>query len=114
MKEIKWSEITKDTPIEEVKMIHQKIWDYVIEHGDKPKTPYLCCCAACEYKNTQGIKCVSCPIIWPENRFGDHVCHDINGLHTKWANAIGERKIELACQIRDIPWKFEMEEKENV
>lgn len=34
-----WPEITEETPIEEVKRIHQMIWDYVIENGEKPDTP---------------------------------------------------------------------------
>lgn len=44
-----WPEITKNTPIEKVKKIHQQIWNYVIEHGKKPKTPYYFDCVACEY-----------------------------------------------------------------
>lgn len=112
-----WPEITKDTPIEEVKKIHQRIWDYAIEHGHKPDTPYKCNCVACEYDEKHICLCRSCPIVWPENINGDNYCCDIDsysGLHDLWIKATDKEKTELARQIRDLPWKFEMEEKKNV
>lgn len=53
MDEVKYSKITKDTPIEELKRIHQAIWDYVIENNRKPCTPYVSNCVACEYARTE-------------------------------------------------------------
>lgn len=53
MDEVKYSKITEDTPIEELKRIHQAIWDYVIENNRKPCTPYVSNCVACEYARTE-------------------------------------------------------------
>lgn len=44
-----WPKITDDTPLEEIKRIHQQIWQYVVENGEKPKTPYIQNCVLCEY-----------------------------------------------------------------
>lgn len=101
MEELKWPKITKDTPIEEAKRIHQQIWNYAIEHEKKPNTSYMADCVACEYDNLYEKGCLSCPILWP-----DAYCH-LGGLYTQWRHAIGKEKAELACQIRDLPWKFE-------
>lgn len=101
MEDYIWPKITEDTPLEEIKKIHQRIWDYAIEYGHRPETPYMSDCIACEYDDLHKRGCCSCPILWP-----DAHCHS-GGLYTKWRNTIGDEKIELARQIRDLPWKFE-------
>lgn len=105
-----WPKITKDTTIEKAKKIHQKIWNYVIEHGTKSKTPYYADCATCEYCEIYKHSCQACPIIWPKNHRGERTCSGRGGLFIEWFNATGDEKIELASQIRDLPWKFETEE----
>lgn len=125
MKNYIWPKITKDTPIEEVKKIHQQIWDYVIEHGEKPMTPYASDCAACEYDELYEGRCRSCPIVWPADDDDEGRCCNIpldddapenwwtrpvSGLYGRWDRSTGEERTELARQIRDLPWKFETEE----
>lgn len=99
---MEWPEITKDTPIEEVKRIHQQIWDYVIEQGYKPNVPYVAKCAACAYNEAHFENCRDCPIVWPND-----VCYGKAGLFDMWEKEYGQEKTELARQIRDLPWKFE-------
>lgn len=123
-----WPEISKDTPIEEVKRIHQKIWDYVIEHGEKPDTPYTFDCVACEYaslkidthkmvdviddfKNHYEAHnfCYNCPIKWPNNQW----CPSLDSIFRKWFDENGPSNMaNIAKQIRDLPWKFEVGEDE--
>lgn len=110
MSEMHWPEITKGTPLTEVKRIHQAIWDYAIEHGEKPKTPYISDCAGCEY--TSGL-CSYCPICWPENSYFEKICI-LGGLFTQWRETSGQEKVDLVCKIRDLPFKYELEEKKNV
>lgn len=110
MSEMHWPEITKDTPLTEVKRIHQAIWDYVIEHGEKPNAPYISTCVGCEYAS--GL-CPYCPICWPENPNFVKTCI-FGGLFTQWRSASGQEKVDLAHQIRDLPFKYELEEKKNV
>lgn len=109
MEEVKWPEITEDTPIEEVKQIHKKIWSYAIKHGEKPVTQYLNDCAACEYQRRQHVlgKCITCPIDWPKGR----TCVYSKSIYNKWlrANMLITRKY-LANIIRNVPWKFEKED----
>lgn len=105
-----WHEITVDTPIEEIKRIHKDIWNYVIEHGKKPETPYCANCIVCEYNLIIGGDCCDCSIIWPKNSDGKRVCYDVGGLFIKWDQSSDPEKTELARQIRDLPWKFESEE----
>lgn len=104
---MEWPKITKDTPIEEVKRIHQQIWDYAIEYGHKPFTPYVYDCICCVYDNLYGRTCNFCPILWPINDDGGPYCCSPNGLYLKWSYASGDEQTELARQIRDLPWKFE-------
>lgn len=61
-----WPEITSDTTLDELKEIHERIWNYAIENLRKPSTPYCNDCAFCEYMRKM-IKwpacfCVGCPI----------------------------------------------------
>lgn len=107
-----WPIITKDTPLEEIKAIHQRIWDYVIEHGKKPETPYVSNCVACEYDDLFFLSlpgnCYFCPIIWPNG-----CCFSFHGnwLYSKWQKEKNpEKKTELAHQIRDLPFKYESED----
>lgn len=107
---MEWPKINADTSIEEVKKIHEDIWNYAIEHGEKPETPYASDCAVCEYVIMSAKFCRDCPIIWPENSDRFRVCYGVEGLYNKWDSKIGQEKTELARQIRDLPWKFESEE----
>lgn len=121
-----WPKISKDTPLTEVKRIHQAIWDYVIEHGKKPDTPYRCDCAGCEYDSLYEIKfegctheeCERCPIYWPETEEtgNKHFCVGVKkfGLFDKWLCAKGEEKVEIAHQIRDLPFKYELDDNKNL
>lgn len=103
-----WFKIAKDDPIGEVKKIHQKFWDYVIEHGKEPNIP----CYFMEISPVCHIvsRCDECPIVWPFNGSHMRLCITNNGLYSRWREATGEEKTELARQIRDLPWKFEQEE----
>lgn len=127
-----WPEITKDTPIEEVKRIHQQIWDYVAEYGRKPDDvyfKYMFGCAPCHYAyrnnciNEPTILidrfkrpynshpfCRICPIKWPNNQ----ACTFPNSLFTKWDyEQDPPQKAKLAKEIRNLPWKFEEGEDET-
>lgn len=117
-----WPEITKDTPLTDVKRIHQAIWDYVIEHGEKPDTPYHGNCVGCEYEflydRSIDTICEICPIYWPKTADGKRSCigKHCSGLFDMFLYAI---KYDLdyrpiAKQIRDLPFKYELEEKQNV
>lgn len=114
-----WPEITKDTPLTEVKRIHQTIWDYVIEHGEKPDTPYRGDCIGCEYDilyNKSLDSCEFCPIYWPKTIDGAHSCvgeYD-SGLYDRFMNGGDFERLEVAKQIRNLPFKYELEEKKNV
>lgn len=110
--------ITKRTVLEELKHVHQEIWNYVIEHGEKPQTIYRNDCVCCEYvmlenryKNLTREKCDKCPILWPQNLKKMRYCDGPGGIYTTWhlCNIPNERQ-KLAKQIRDLPWKFESEE----
>lgn len=103
---MEWPEITKDTPMEELKRIHQQIWDYAIVFGYKPKTPYKSNCVACHWKSVHKKTCRHCPIIWP-GKFIPYLC--IFSLYGEWTTATEDKKVELAKQIHDLPWKFERE-----
>lgn len=70
--------ITKETPLEMVEEIHHRIWDYVIENGHKPHTPYINDCAACAYA---GADCKNCPITWSFNGRLTGTCYD-NGIYS--------------------------------
>lgn len=120
MSEMHWPEITKDTPLTEVKRIHQAIWNYVIEHGEKPDTPYHGDCVGCEYEflypRSIDTLCKICPIYWPKTADGTRSCiGDCNsGLYDRFMNGGDFERLEVAKQIRDLPFKYELEEKQNV
>lgn len=119
MSEMHWPKITKDTPLTEVKRIHQAIWDYAIEHGEKPETPYNSNCAACNYAKMLSQfgdeYCSRCPIVWPRIPTSVYInrCFSTGGPYSKWRNSTGEEKTELARQIRDLPFKYELEDMKN-
>lgn len=105
-----WPEITKDTPPEEIKRIHQQIWQYVVENGKKPETPYMFDCVACAYNysvlcNGMFRICEKCIINWPVVSNESGPCGD---LFYQWYE---ERSKELAEKIRYIPFKYELEKK---
>lgn len=107
-----WPEITADTPIEEIIRIHRLIWDYAIEYGCKPYTPYEHDCAFCEYgtcialQKENGSKCEYCLGSWGNPSYPDgstHACERNHGLYRRWLDAYSKESDELAAQIRDIP-----------
>lgn len=127
---MEWPEITADTPLEEVKRIHQMIWNYVIVHREKPVTPYENNCAFCEYgyqvakdKNDydRGLlidgaynMCKYCPGDWTHEDVlpgSDFACERNYGLFYRWNHLRhGTYKEDtqditrnLAKRIRDIP-----------
>lgn len=108
----KWPEITKDTPLEEVRRIHKRIWQYVVDHGKKPETPYLHGCVLCEYDLAFGNGgCLKCPVIpysleKTNEPITSPMLHCLNGLYYLWRNAsLRSKKTEFAVKIRDIPFK---------
>lgn len=108
MSEMHWPEITKDTPLTEVKRIHQAIWDYVIEHGEKPNTPYRGNCACCEYDSLFNDDCSACPI----TPFTEISC--CGGLYKDWCDADSDKKAKIAKLIHDILFESKLEEKQDV
>lgn len=103
-----WPKITKNTPLEEIKRTHQQIWQYVVENGEKPNTPYLHHCVLCEYasiirgESKKGI-CNYCPV----DVYNASCC--LNGLFRKWAFGTDEIKELYAKAIRDVPFKYDLE-----
>lgn len=54
-------------------------------------------------------RCRYCPVIWPVRFNGYTICAGPWGLWTKWKRCFDPgSKTELARQIRDIPWKYEV------
>lgn len=104
---MEWPEITKDTPIEEVMRIHRRIWDYVIEHGEKPVTPYASDCAFCQYYEAHFDEYITncndvCLGDWGEGLW----C--MTSIYGMWLCTGDEIEYkELAKQIRDIKLKEE-------
>lgn len=102
-----WPEITVNTTLDELKEIHKRIWNYAIEHGRKPDTPYSCNCACCEYSLLRFVEsgcilrwwCHYCPL-------GEELCCE-GGLYSKWISATKndpEEAKHLATLIRDAPF----------
>lgn len=131
---MEWPEITANTPVEEVVRIHKMIWDYVIEHEEKPDTPYLNNCAFCEYghqvakdkgdfyhkydwySKTVTNMCKYCPGDWSHEDIpagSDFACERNYGLFYRWNNTRlktdgQDLSAKLAKQIRDIPIRTEI------
>lgn len=110
-----WPPITKDTPLEEIKRIHQQIWQYTIDHGIKPITYiYDNDCVLCQYDTIMSglddALCSHCPAYFN----GEHdAC--LGGMLQDYISAIRvdhDKNLakRLAEQIRDIPFKYEMKE----
>lgn len=97
-----WPEITVDTTLDELKEIHERIWNYAIEHYQKPETPYFSNCACCEYDmiSEPVTICRYCPL-------GQDFC-EAGGIYYRWVQAITQRDVEeakrLATLIRDAPF----------
>ena len=110
MTDYEWPIITKDTPLSEIKEIHRRIWDYVIEHGEKPETPYVYDCVLCEYSDirydVRGIRsCSECPARWPGKLAR---CYVLGTDYSGWCEESDpEKKRLLAMKIRDIEFKEE-------
>lgn len=102
-----YPDITEDTPMEEFMRIHKDFWNYVVEHGDRPPSRFFNGVSPiCQF-----FECAYCPIVWPENDNGERLCTIRNGLAHRWDVATGDKKTELARQIRDLPWKFEQKKR---
>lgn len=112
---MEWPKITIDTPREELIRIHEQIWNYTIEHGDKPYTPYFGDCAACEF---DGIFLLTKPYLFPVGLtssvckfcpLGEDFCsNDPTGLYRKWLSAkLPRDKWKAAIEIRDAEFKSE-------
>lgn len=98
-----WPKITVDTTIEELQYIHKKIWQYAMDNGCKPITPYTGDCAACEYVACV-VGCDNCPIDWPDGLTCR--CPTDEDLFSRWCNARSKNEaLILARQIRDVKWK---------
>lgn len=101
-----WPIVDERTPVDQLEFIHKKIWNYVIEHGEKPDTPYLNNCVACDSAKHVDfgvaiIVCCQCPIKWPD----EAICRCSWSLYNRWRQSDGEVSIELAKQIRDVDWR---------
>lgn len=106
---MEWPKITEDTPLEEVKLVHQAIWDCVSRTGVKPNTPYFASCVACEYDNAINKgSCRSCPILWGGGRA--FTCGSAGSEYFYWehSESLDEFK-ERAKAVRDVKFKFELE-----
>lgn len=99
-----WPEITAETSMEEIKEIHKRIWDYVIEYREKPDTEYVANCVFCEFHRLAERKysvvipfhrCPLCPALI-ERKEGESC---FGGLYLKWAETRSETD---AIAIRDI------------
>lgn len=110
---MEWPKITKDTPMSNMQIIHKQIWDYVIEHDEKPTTPYVNDCAICQYVQCRSedgtVMCQNCPSIWP----GEHCALSNVSLVKIWFlmkyNGDLDGAKEIAEQIRDIPFKEDLQ-----
>lgn len=115
-----WPEITKDTPLEEVRRIHRAIWQYVVENGEKPDTPYECDCVLCEYTGVRYLTCDGCPAKWQMDKilYKADECTQKGSPYYWWRKyrwsgyyqfidheRIPYTKTQLAEMIRDIPFK---------
>lgn len=101
-----WPSITANTTLEETQFIHRIIWDYAIEYGKKPITPYINNCPACEWawirkpKGRESI-CSACPIAWPDGKN----CMETSSLYASWRVATGSADQDYARTIRNVEWK---------
>lgn len=109
----RWPEIILNTPFEELKAIHKRIWDECIEEYNgrhKPKTPYNSNCVACEvaflrFKKNGPFMCHYCPMFDE-----DSMCIISGSLFERWRYATNRvDKIRFAQQIRDYKWREENE-----
>lgn len=110
-----WPEITRDTPIEEIHRIHRAIWQYTLEHGYKPCTPYINNCALCEScrQIDREAFCYNCRAIWGSK---DNHCCSHGSPYNEWgpkgcSPLTDEQWEKLTKQIRDIPFQYELERK---
>ena len=103
---MQWLTITKNTLLEEVKRIHQDIWQYVVDNGEKPITPYVSNCALCEYVRIHDFSCIACPVKWHDS-FTCYNPYHINE-YVQW---MLDPSAANAKRIRDILFKYELEEK---
>lgn len=109
--EFTWPEITADTDMSTLRLIHKKIWQYVVDHNRKPNTPYINGCALCRYAylmNEKSINsmCDKCPAVWGDGGF----CYASTSLFSRWSNESDpDKRREYAEAIRDISFKSDLE-----
>lgn len=114
--------ITKSEPITrgEALRLTRKLYRGLAtaEVNRKPKwtKKYVNCCPLCHYVqiltstipgDTDTVEyCIAhCPMSWPRNKKGNHVCYQNGGLWAKWKNADPEKAKKLAKQIAELPRK---------
>lgn len=96
--------------IDEIRYVHEFIWDFADKYGRKPLVPYVSHCILCEY-NGLLRPCSKCLGDWPVNNENKKLCfgRGEGGLYTKWVTAVRtgekEKAHEYAIMIRDIPFK---------
>lgn len=104
-----WPVITMETSMEELKEIHRFIWDVVIDARYRPQTPYVNNCVGCEYCRVYGYKYATlsctdkCPIVWTVKDIYK-ICGD---EFYRWSVTHDSHNAKI---VRDIPFKFELEE----
>lgn len=111
---------------------HYELWDWLSKNPDKEKEDWFALdknkgikvahdCFACQFDNEIAGCCRACPLICDETN--NKSC--LGGLYEKYANAKGDyyirktsssrdKVIELAKQIRDLPWSEEYVEDEEM
>lgn len=106
-----WPTITADMDIGELRLIHKKIWQYVVDNDRKPNVPYFSGCALCQYArilngNISSGMCKKCPADWSVGG----VCSNHQSLFSMWHYESDRvRRREYAEAIRDISFKSDLE-----
>lgn len=97
-----WPNIDADTSLEDIKLIHETIWEYTMVFGKKPFTTYSADCVVCHYVHALLDKtCAHCPITWSEK-----YCFTFpDGEYEQWLKRTPENARALAQKIRDISFK---------
>lgn len=108
---MEWPKITAETTVEELQRVHRVIWQYAVENGHKPVTPYEADCPACEYVRCRygsGNTCDFCPINWGDLGY----CTDPLSVFYMWISAIKQETtagnimaMRLAAIIRDVKFR---------
>lgn len=120
-----WPKIDANTDLKEIQKIHKDIWNYVMEVGHKPETPYISDCVLYSYAALQYLfqksespyrtevkRCDFCPAIWGSEKNIGIVCWEPGSSYCEWfpdyhLNYNRERSRKVAEEIRDIPFDFD-------